>query len=101
METEEGNKRLSRPFIIANPIYDTAFKRLMENRRIASFFLGMILELPIADLSVLPREFTYYKLDIARSSDRKEKEREDNREKRERKYSIARKTCRIGTSSSE
>jgi hypothetical protein len=49
------------PFIIANPIYDTVFKKLMENRRIATFFLSTILGQQITSVNVLPQEFTYKK----------------------------------------
>jgi hypothetical protein len=44
METKEVIKKSWKPFIIANPIYDTVFKRLMENQRIAKFLIGTILE---------------------------------------------------------
>jgi hypothetical protein len=67
METKEGNKKAAKPLIIANPIYDTVFKRLMENQRIANFFLSTILEQPIEELSVLPQEFTY-KFDETKAS---------------------------------
>jgi hypothetical protein len=30
--------------IIANPIYDTVFKRRMEHERVAKFFIGILLE---------------------------------------------------------
>jgi hypothetical protein len=50
-----------KPFIIANPIYDTVFKKLMENRKIATFFLSTILERQVTALNVLPQEFTYKK----------------------------------------
>ena len=69
METEEVNKKTGKPFIIANPIYDTVFKRLMENQRIAKFFLATVLDRQIEELSVLPQEFTY-KLDKTKSLDR-------------------------------
>jgi hypothetical protein len=59
METKVVIKRQSKPFPIANPIYDTVFKRLMENRQIAKFFLSTILERQIEDFTVLPRGFTY------------------------------------------
>jgi hypothetical protein len=59
METKEVNKNSGKPFIIANPIYDTVFKRLMENQRIVKFFLSTILERQIEDITVLPQEFTY------------------------------------------
>jgi hypothetical protein len=57
METK--NRKGLKPFIIANPIYDTVFKKLMENRRIAKFFLSTILEQQVEEVSVLPQEFTY------------------------------------------
>ncbi|MDR1584182.1 MAG: hypothetical protein LBS55_13180 [Prevotellaceae bacterium] len=39
MEIKEVNKKSGKPFIIANPIYDTVFKRLMENQRIVKFYI--------------------------------------------------------------
>jgi hypothetical protein len=36
--------------LIANPIYDTAFKRLMENDRVARFFIGTILGCKVISL---------------------------------------------------
>jgi len=45
--------------IIANPIYDTVFKRMMENERIAKFFIGTLLEKQIESVQVKPQEFTY------------------------------------------
>jgi hypothetical protein len=56
---EVKNRKDLKPFIIANPIYDTVFKKLMENRRIAKFFLSTILEQQVEEISVLPQEFTY------------------------------------------
>lgn len=44
---------------IANPIYDTVFKRLMEDERTAKFFISTISDSPILDLEVRSREFTY------------------------------------------
>ncbi|MDR1169964.1 MAG: hypothetical protein LBK97_03925, partial [Prevotellaceae bacterium] len=61
METEEVNGNGVKSLIIANQIYDTVFKRLMENQRIVKFFLGTILGQQIEDVSVLPQEFTYKK----------------------------------------
>ncbi|MDR1558056.1 MAG: hypothetical protein LBS88_13655 [Tannerellaceae bacterium] len=69
MDTEESNKGGGKPFIIANPIYDTVFKRLMENQRIAKFFLSTILDEQVEDITVLPQEFTY-KLDETKVSDK-------------------------------
>lgn len=45
--------------IIANPIYDVVFKRMMENERIARFFIGTLLDQTIEAVEVKPQEFTY------------------------------------------
>jgi hypothetical protein len=45
--------------IIANPIYDTVFKRMMENERVAKFFIGTLLDEQIETVEVKPQEFTY------------------------------------------
>lgn len=45
--------------IIANPIYDTVFKRMMENERVAKFFIGTLLDEEIVSVEVKPQEFTY------------------------------------------
>ncbi len=45
--------------IIANPIYDVVFKRMMENDRIAKFFIGTLLDQSIESVEVKPQEFTY------------------------------------------
>jgi len=45
--------------IIANPIYDVVFKRLMENDKVAKFFIGTLLEQEIVDVEVKPQEYTY------------------------------------------
>jgi hypothetical protein len=45
--------------IIANPIYDVVFKRMMENERVAKFFIGTLLEETIETIQVKPQEFTY------------------------------------------
>jgi len=47
--------------LIANPIYDVVFKRLMENEKVAKFFIGTILNAHIEQLEVRPQEFTYIK----------------------------------------
>ena len=44
--------------VIANPIYDVVFKRLMEDNRIAKFFIGTLLEQTIESVEVKPQEFT-------------------------------------------
>jgi len=45
--------------VIANPIYDVVFKRLMENERVAKFFIGTLLGEVIESVEVKPQEFTY------------------------------------------
>ena len=47
--------------VIANPIYDVVFKRLMENDRVAKFFIGTLLEQNIEAIEVKSQEFTYSK----------------------------------------
>ena len=45
--------------LIANPIYDTVFKRLMENERVARFFISTLTGDNIEEVRVQPQEFTY------------------------------------------
>ena len=45
--------------VIANPIYDVVFKRMMENERVAKFFIGTLLGQIIETVEVKPQEFTY------------------------------------------
>jgi hypothetical protein len=45
--------------VIANPIYDVVFKRLMENEKVAKFFIGTLLEETIETVEVKPQELTY------------------------------------------
>jgi hypothetical protein len=45
--------------IIANPIYDVVFKRMMENEKVAKFFIGTLLEQTVESVTVKPQEFTY------------------------------------------
>jgi hypothetical protein len=45
--------------IIANPIYDVVFKRMMENERVAKFFIGTLLGETIEHIEVKPQEYTY------------------------------------------
>ena len=42
---------------IANPLYDTIFKKLMENDRVAKFFIGTLLDQNIHALQVITQEF--------------------------------------------
>ena len=44
--------------IIANPIYDVVFKRLMENERVTKFFISTLLDETVVDLSLKPQEKT-------------------------------------------
>ena len=45
--------------VIANPIYDVVFKKLMENERVAKFFIGTLLNQTVESLEMKPQEFTY------------------------------------------
>jgi hypothetical protein len=45
--------------IIANPIYDVVFKKMMENERVAKFFIATLLDQIIETVEVKPQEFTY------------------------------------------
>jgi len=45
--------------IIANPLYDVVFKRLMENEAVAKFFIGTLLDETIESVELQPQEFTY------------------------------------------
>ena len=47
--------------VIANPIYDTVFKLLMQNKRISRFFIETILEEPVEDVEFEPQELVYNK----------------------------------------
>jgi len=43
---------------IANPIYDTVFKHLMENNRVARFFVETIIDQPVESIDVTQQERT-------------------------------------------
>jgi hypothetical protein len=45
--------------LIANPIYDKIFKRLLENERIARFFIGTLLGENVESVELKPQEFVY------------------------------------------
>jgi hypothetical protein len=45
--------------VIANPIYDVVFKRMMENEKVAKFFIGTLLDEDIVEVQVKPQEYTY------------------------------------------
>lgn len=45
--------------VIANPIYDVVFKKMMENERVAKFFIGTLLDQTIETIEMKPQELTY------------------------------------------
>jgi hypothetical protein len=45
--------------LIANPIYDTVFKHLLESQRVAKFFIGTLLGKTILSVSIRTPERTY------------------------------------------
>ena len=45
--------------VIANPIYDVVFKRMMENEKVVKFFIGTLLDQTIETVELKPQEFTY------------------------------------------
>ena len=47
---------------IANPIYDTVFKHLMENRRVARFFVETLIGEQVDEIAVVPQEYTYRRI---------------------------------------
>jgi hypothetical protein len=55
--------KTKRIMIIANPIYDVAFKHLMDNERVARYFIETLIEEPIENIVVAPQEYTYLKKD--------------------------------------
>jgi hypothetical protein len=61
MNVKRQNEAHPKSCIIANPIYDVVFKKLMENERIAKFFLGTLLEEQVLSVVIRPQEFTYRK----------------------------------------
>ncbi|MDR0307133.1 MAG: hypothetical protein LBI42_09895 [Chitinispirillales bacterium] len=52
--------------IIANPIYDATFKRLLENDRTAKFFIGTILNCKVLSLEPAIREHTKFDKDTGK-----------------------------------
>jgi hypothetical protein len=61
MGTKKQNSEEPKSCVIANPIYDTVFKKLMENKRIAKFFLRTLLSENIISVNARPQKFTYRK----------------------------------------
>jgi hypothetical protein len=74
MNSNEKEQTGLKPFIIANPIYDTVFKRLMENMKIVKFFLSTILAQQVTAVDVLPQEFTHIQKNDDQSGDATKKE---------------------------
>ena len=64
--------------IIANPIYDTVFKRLIENKRIARFFVETLIGEKVKEIAMMPKEYTYVK-----KSKKSKKKSQDGNEKEE------------------
>jgi hypothetical protein len=60
-------ERHPKAFTIANPMYDTVFKRLMENDRVVKFLISTLLEEEVISVSVCPQEYVYEK----KASDKK------------------------------
>ena len=48
---------------IANPIFDTVFKRLMENERVARFFIETLIGMPVESITLCQQERTHINLD--------------------------------------
>ena len=46
--------------IIANPIYDVSFKRLLENDKVAKFIIGTILDCKVLSLEPVYNEYTIF-----------------------------------------
>ena len=46
---------------IANPLYDVVFKHLMENTRVASYFIETFIGEKVENLTLLAQESTYFK----------------------------------------
>ena len=47
--------------LIANPIFETVFKYMMENNRVARFFVETIIGLPVESIAVTQQEVIYFK----------------------------------------
>ncbi|MDR3266142.1 MAG: hypothetical protein LBT24_01035, partial [Tannerella sp.] len=58
MRTKKQEERRPKSLTIANPMYDTVFKRLMENDRVVKFFIGTLLEQEVLSVDVRPQEYT-------------------------------------------
>ena len=56
-------KKKGKIMVVANPIYDTVFKFLMEDERIARTILSALLKRDIEKVEVRPHEYTNTKRD--------------------------------------
>ena len=65
--------------IIANPLYDIIFKRLMENKRIARYFVETLIEEHVEEIAMMPQEYTYY-AKVSNKEKRTEAEIDENTE---------------------
>lgn len=45
--------------VIADPIYDVVFKWLLENERVAKFFIGTLPEETVESVTLLSQAYTY------------------------------------------
>ena len=72
---ERAIKKESNGVKIANPIYDTVFKYLMENRRVVRFFIETLIEERVTEVAVIPQEYVYRK---AISKEKNNTEKNDN-----------------------
>jgi hypothetical protein len=61
----EQEIRESKSLTIANPMYDTVFKRLMKNNCVAKFFIGTLLEEEVISVDVLPQDISIADLDYS------------------------------------
>jgi len=75
-------KNNCRVMLIANPIYDTVFKRLMENKRSAKFFIQTLTGEQIEDIAMMPHDYTYH------AKVRKDKSRNETIEDSKREWEI-------------
>jgi hypothetical protein len=73
METEKQDSEEPKSCVIANPIYGTVFKKLMENGRIAKFFLRTLLGENIISVNARLQEFAYRK-----KAEKREESSDDN-----------------------
>jgi hypothetical protein len=54
-------KNILKGIEIANPLYDVVFRRLMENTRVACYFIETFIKKKIESLTMLAQEITTFK----------------------------------------